>query len=305
MNEIDSITEIRGFNRFYTSILGLLNQHILHSGYSLTESRVIFEISKTECCTANQLCTVLDIDRSYMSRMMKRFEREGLIVRRANGQAGRNIEIRLTEKGNKVFQELNNRSNEQIQSILAKLGQEERKDLIHAIRTVKKYFSIGTKNISIRTFRREDMEYIIDRQLSLYESERHFTSQIWKKYLTEGVKALIENFNQQKDCVFILECDGNAAGCIAVTHTQEAVAQLRYFFLEPEMRGLGMGMTLLDKALDFCREKAYSRVFLWTVSVQETARKLYQKAGFEITQTSPNDSWGSPVLEEKWELDLV
>lgn len=93
-------------------------------------------------------------------------------------------------------------------------------------------------------------------------------------------------------------------GCVAITHTKDNVAQLRYFFLEPELRGLGVGTDLLHKALDFCREKKYSHVFLWTVSAQETARKLYKKAGFEITETSKNDNWGIPVLEEKWELDL-
>lgn len=304
MKEIDSITEIRGFNRFYTSILGLLNQHILNSGYSLTEARVIFEISKTESCTANQLCTTLDIDRSYMSRIIKKFEKEGLITRQINKYDSRNMEIRLTEKGNEVFKELNNRSNEQIRNIIEKLGSKECEDLIHAIRTVKKYFSIATKNIVIRSFQEKDIEYVIDRQLSLYESERQFTTQLWKKYLTEGVINLVEKFNEKKDCMFIVECDGNDAGCIAITHTEDNIAQLRYFFLEPEMRGLGVGTALLNKALDFCREKNYSHVFLWTVSAQETARNLYKKAGFELTETSENNTWGSPVLEEKWDLDL-
>ncbi|MDO5783829.1 MAG: GNAT family N-acetyltransferase [Eubacteriales bacterium] len=169
---------------------------------------------------------------------------------------------------------------------------------------MKKHLSIATKNIVIRPFCEKDIEYVIDRQLSLYESERQFTTQIWKKYLTQGVLELVEKFDAEKDCMLILECDGNTAGCIAITHVQNDVAQLRYFFLEPEMRGLGIGITLLNKALDFCREKKYSHVFLWTVSAQESARNLYKKAGFEITETSKNNSWGSPVLEEKWDLHL-
>lgn len=104
--------------------------------------------------------------------------------------------------------------------------------------------------------------------------------------------------------MFILECNGSPSGCIAITHTEDNVAQLRYFFLEPELRGLGTGTTLLNAALDFCREKKYSHVFLWTVSAQESARILYKKAGFIITETSKNENWGNPVLEEKWELDL-
>ena len=114
----------------------------------------------------------------------------------------------------------------------------------------------------------------------------------------------MEKFDPKKDCMLILECDGNASGCIAITHTQDNTAQLRYFFLDPEIRGLGAGTALLNQALEFCREKNYSHVFLWTVSAQESARRLYQKAGFRISQTSENNTWGSPVLEEKWDLDL-
>ena len=304
MESIDIVTEIRGFNRFYTNILGLLDQQIIDSGYSLTEARILFEISKTDICTANQLCSILDIERSHMSKIINKFEKKDLIKRRKCGKDNRNIEIQLTEKGMTVFHDLNNRANKQIEDLLEKLNVEDCEKLLNGIRTVKRYFTKATKNIKIRPYEERDISYVIDRQLSLYESERQFTTEIWKKYLTQGVISLIENFNPDKDCMLILECDGNASGCIAITHTEESVAQLRYFFLEPELRGLGAGKNLLDTALNFCREKKYSHVFLWTVSAQESARKLYKNAGFNITETSKNESWGSLVLEEKWDLDL-
>lgn len=304
MESIDIVTEIRGFNRFYTNILGLLDQQIIDSGYSLTEARILFEISKTDICTANQLCSILDIERSYMSKIINKFEKKDLIKRRKCGKDNRNIEIQLTEKGMTVFHDLNNRANKQIEDLLEKLNIEDCEKLLNGIRTVKRYFTKATKNIKIRPYEERDISYVIDRQLSLYESERQFTTEIWKKYLTQGVISLIENFNPDKDCMLILECDGNASGCIAITHTEESVAQLRYFFLEPELRGLGAGKNLLNTALNFCREKKYSHVFLWTVSAQESARKLYKNAGFNITETSKNESWGSLVLEEKWDLDL-
>lgn len=304
MKQIDIVTEIRGFNRFYTNILGLLDQYIVDSGYSLTEARILFEISKTDICTANQLCSVLNVDRSYMSKIINKFERNGLISRSTCDTDNRNIEIHMTEKGMAAFHELNDRSNKQIEDMLAKLEEGECEKLINGIRTVKKYFSKVTKDIKIRPYREQDIEYVIDRQLSLYESERQFTTEIWKNYLTQGVISLVEKFDPEKDCMFILECDGNASGCVAITHTEEHTAQLRYFFLEPELRGLGAGTNLLNTALEFCRQKKYRHVFLWTVSAQEAARVLYRNAGFTITETSENESWGVPVLEEKWELDL-
>ena len=304
MNKIDTITEIRGFNRFYTDILGLLDQYILDSGYSLTEARVIFEISKSKHCTANQLCAALDIDRSYMSRMITKFEKTGLLSRRVSQLDSRNIEISLTEKGLKEFHVLNERSNRQIEGLIEKLDSEDLKKMLDAMRKVKKYLSMATRAIEIRSYRDSDLSYVIDRQLSLYEAERHFTTETWKNYLTQGVIKMIERFDTDKDGMFILECDGNAAGCIAVTHVQEGTAQLRYFFVEPELRGLRAGSRLLNKALHFCREKKYRHAFLWTVSAQEAARSLYKSAGFEISETNENTDWGVPVLEEKWELDL-
>lgn len=304
MKQIDMVTEIRGFNRFYTNILGLLDQHIIDSGYSLTEARILFEISKTDVCTANQLCSLLDIDRSYMSKIINKFEKKGLINRSVCNTDNRNIEIRMTEKGTEVFHTLNDRANKQIEDLISKLNIEDCEKLIAGIRSVKKYFSKATKDIKIRPYQEQDIAYVIDRQLSLYESERQFTTEIWKNYLTQGVISLVEKFDPEKDCMFILECDNNASGCIAITHSDDNVAQLRYFFLEPELRGLGVGTGLLNTALEFCRQKKYSHVFLWTVSAQESARILYKNAGFKITETSENDNWGIPVLEEKWDLDL-
>lgn len=304
MKKNDVITEIRGFNRFYTNILGLLDQHIIDSGYSLTEARIIFEIGKTDTCTANQLCSILDIDRSYMSKIINKFEKQQLVNRTICSTDNRNIEIHMTDKGKAVLHELEKNANRQIEELILKLNNAEWEELINGIRVVKKYFSRATKSIKIRPYREDDIPYVIDRQLSLYEAERNFTTDIWKKYLTQGVLALVERFDSEKDCIFILECNGSPAGCVAITHTKDNMAQLRYFFLEPELRGLGVGTDLLNKALSFCREKKYSHVFLWTVSAQETARILYKKAGFEITETSENESWGIPVLEEKWDLDL-
>lgn len=304
MKQIDIVTEIRGFNRFYTNILGLLDQHIIDSGYSLTEARILFEISKTETCTANQLCSVLDIDRSYMSKIINKFEKKELISRQVSNTDNRNIEIHMTEEGMAVFHDLNNRANKQIEDLISKLESEDCEKLINSIRIIKKYFTKATKDLKIRPYQEQDIAYVIDRQLSLYESERQFTTEIWKKYLTQGVLSLIEKFDPEKDCMLILECDGNASGCIAITHTENHVAQLRYFFLEPELRGLGAGTSLLNAALEFCRQKKYSHVFLWTVSAQESARTLYKNAGFKITETNENNDWGSPVLEEKWDLNL-
>ena len=199
---------------------------------------------------------------------------------------------------------MNDKSNAQIESWLQKLKTDECVKITEAMHVIKRYLTIATTDLNIRSYRQSDVEYVIDRQLSLYDAERHFTSDTWKKYLTEGVLSLVERFDDEKDCMYILELNGNPAGCIAITHAENNAAQLRYFFIEPELRGLGGGRKLLDMALQFCREKHYQQVFLWTISAQETARKLYANAGFEVTETSENTTWGVPVVEERWDMDI-
>lgn len=201
MKKNDIVTEIRGFNRFYTNILGLLDKYIINSGYSLTEARILFEISKTETCTANKLCSVLDIDRSYMSKIINKFEKEQLISRYTCNSDNQNIEIHMTEKGKTVFHNLEYNANKQIENLISNLNMTDCENLIGSIRTIKKYFSRAIKDIKIRTYTEEDISYIIDRQLSLYESERNFTSNVWKNYLTQGVIALVEKFDSQKACI--------------------------------------------------------------------------------------------------------
>jgi N-acetylglutamate synthase-like GNAT family acetyltransferase len=171
--------------------------------------------------------------------------------------------------------------------------------------TIKKRHSAhAASDINIRPFRENDIEFVISRQLSLYALEYGFTSEIWKTYLTCGVHSFVNQFDDKKDCMFILERDGVSSGCVAITHVDEVTAQLRFFFLEPEMRGWGAGRQLLERAIDFCKEKKYEHVFLWTFNKLMAARHLYASTGFQITETRVNNDWGKSILEERWDLDL-
>ena len=168
----------------------------------------------------------------------------------------------------------------------------------------KRHSSQAASGISIRSFREHDIGFVISRQLSLYALEYGFTSEIWETYLTGGVHTFVNQFDDKKDCMYILEKNGVSSGCIAVTHVDEVTAQLRFFFVEPDMRGLNGGRNLLDRAIGFCREKKYDHVFLWTFSTLMAARRLYAGRGFQITETHVNNDWGTSVLEERWNLDL-
>jgi GNAT superfamily N-acetyltransferase len=161
-----------------------------------------------------------------------------------------------------------------------------------------------TSDSTIRPFRKDDVEFVISRQLSLYALENGFTSEIWKTYLAGGVYTFVNQFDEKKDCMYILEQNNVSSGCVAITHIDEVTSQLRFFFLEPEARGRGAGRELLARAIDFCREKKYDHVFLWTFNTLMAARHLYAEKGFQITDTRINNDWGQSILEERWNLDL-
>lgn len=158
--------------------------------------------------------------------------------------------------------------------------------------------------VRIRPFTGPDVDFVISRQLALYKSEYGFTSEIWNAYLTGGVRTFVNDFDPGKDCMYILENRGIPSGCVAITHAGAATAQLRFFFLEPAARGRGFGHLLMDRAIDFCKEKCYERVFLWTFSTLVAARYLYRSRGFRITGTHENTDWGEKILEERWDLVL-
>jgi GNAT superfamily N-acetyltransferase len=169
------------------------------------------------------------------------------------------------------------------------------------MKMTKEHTASVASNLTIRPFKLNDMDFVIAHQLALYEREYGFTSEIWRAYLTDGVRNFVNHFDSENDCMFILDKNGVPSGCIAITHVDEATAQLRFFFLEPEIRGLGAGRKLIDQAIDFCKERKYGCVFLWTFSTLIAARHLYGSKGFQITETNKNRDWGETVLEERWE----
>ena len=157
---------------------------------------------------------------------------------------------------------------------------------------------------TVRPFRKADLGYVISGQLVLYAAEYGFTSDSWNQYLTGGVHEFAERFDPERDCMYIAEHDDVPCGSIAIAHADDGTAQLRFYFMERELRGKGAGHLLIDRAIGFCRDAKYERVFLWTFSTLGAARHLYEDKGFRITETHVNNEWGGPILEEKWEREL-
>lgn len=301
-NKAVCISDIRKFNRFYTQVLGLVNRHILDSPYSLTEARIIYEIATTTNCTASMLMEKLGIDRGYMSRIIKRFEADRLICRKSAPHDNRVYYLCLAPKGEEVFAFIDKQSILQIEKLLAGLKQEKQEALLKAMKTIEDILAPASKQVAIRSFRQEDIQHIIDRHEVLYAQEYNLSSE-FKDYVADAMYKFAGSFNAKTENLWVAEYNGAAVGCIAIVKVDKQTAQLRWFLVEPEMRGMGVGNLLMQTAVSFCKEKGYKRVILWTLSILGAARHLYRRFGFELKETNTHHIWGRDLTEECWELE--
>lgn len=131
------IADIRHFNRRYTNMIGVLNGHVLDSGYSFTEARVIIEIGMNEPCIANMLVDSLNIDRSYMSRIIRRLVKLGLLYKQSSTDDQRVSLLRLTDEGKAVYKELDDRSNELIIRLFRALPSDELEEMHAAMQKIQ------------------------------------------------------------------------------------------------------------------------------------------------------------------------
>ncbi len=305
--DAQTIAAIRSFNRFYTNVLGLLERHILDSPYSLTEVRILLEIDRMKDCMANLLMEKLNIDRGYMSRILKRFETDGLICKEKSATDGRAFILYLTPAGKERLGVLEDRSSNQIQQLIKHLPETEQIKLVKSMNFIEGALLDGIhsrREITIRTYQTKDLEYIIKRHRELYENEYGFGPE-FGDYVEKYVLRFHQCHDEERERIWIAEAVGKPVGVIALVKNDDTTAQLRWFLVEPEMRGKGLGHRLMKTVIDFCRTNDYCHIQLWTVNILEAARYLYQYYGFQLTETKENNTWTRNLIkEERWDLYL-
>ncbi|ASV00198.1 bifunctional helix-turn-helix transcriptional regulator/GNAT family N-acetyltransferase [Bacillus subtilis] len=294
--------KFRKFNRFYTNVLGFLNEHIYDSPFSLTETRILFEIYNTPNCTAKALQDKLGLDRGYVSRIVKQFEIEDLIYKQRSKDDARHHYIFVTETGKTIYKKLEEKANEQVELMLKEINQKEQQKLSEAMAEIEEILSQSlsarTSEISIRDyFLSEDIQLLIEKQRQFY-AEAHGWDDTFLAYLQETFDADIEK-------IWIAESGGKFAGSVGLVKHDEKTVQLRWFLVDADFRGRGLGTQLLEHLVAYCQDMKFDRIFLWTVSTMAEARPLYEKFGFRISEVKQEAPlWGQQLTEERWDLEL-
>lgn len=306
MKSTQNIEKIRKFNRFYANVLGKIDQEIYNRPYSLTEARVITEINMRNGCTATEVRETIGIDRGYMSRIVQKLEEEKIIMKRPSEDDRRQHLLYLTDYGKEVLNGLVENANREVGKMIQTISKHDQLKLIKSMETIETILSDEYQphsEVNIRTFKPGDVGYIAHLHGKLYYKTYGF-GKTFEYYVLKGLTEFMENSEGGE--LWVAEVYGEIIGSIGITQSSKHIAQLRWFVIDEHYQGLGIGKKLMDTAIAFCRKQGYQRVFLWTVSILDTARYLYQKYRFKLIEEKPNETWtGSKLMEECWELSLT
>jgi DNA-binding MarR family transcriptional regulator/GNAT superfamily N-acetyltransferase len=297
----DYVTTVRRFSRFYTNLIGVLRGGLLDSPYSLTEGRVIFELAQHDATEVTGLRRVLDIDAGYLSRILRRLEADGLATRERSTVDGRRKLIRLTAQGRKVFAELDGRSTKQIETLLDRVGESDQRRLIGAMGTIEEIFSEAGKPTSVvlRQPAPGDLGWVVQRHGVLYAEEYGF-DQSFEVFVARIVADYADDHDPRRESAWIAEVDGNPVGCVFCVREDDDTARLRLLLVEPSVRGAGVGGRLVDECLRFAARAQYKIITLWTNDVLAEARRVYQRAGFELVSENRHHSYGRDLVGQDW-----
>ena len=305
--KLDRIAKIRSFNRFYTNLLGLLDRTLLKSEYSLSEVRIMFELNYLSPATGSKLVKVLNLDPAYLSRIISNFEKKGIVQKEQSNKDKRKQLLSLTSKGQQIISELQEKANEQIETLLIDIKDLEQDRLVSAMKTIEKILKSEHENpdfYSIRSHRPGDIGYITYRHGIIYANEYQL-DETFEAYVAKYMAKFIENYDSTKEHLWVVENGTEIIGSIAIVKVDEKVAQLRWLLVEPHERNKGIGKKLVHEALTFCKNRGYQKVKLGTFSDLLVARSLYEKNGFKLIDSTTHHKWGQNLTEEDWDLNLI
>lgn len=302
----ERVAAVRRFNRLFTRQIGVLREGLLHSPYSLTEARIIFELASREGLTASELGSELGLDGGYLSRILAKLEGQGLLDKVKSESDGRQRLLNLTAEGKEAFELLDSRSRDEVAELLNELSGGEQQRLLEAMEMIEGILGHGLKYAEpffLRQHEPGDMGWVIHRHGLLYAQEYG-----WDEHFEALVARIcadfITSYDPKKERCWIAEMQGKRVGSVFCVRENDAVAKLRLLLVDPKARGLGLGSRLVEECIRFARRTSYQTLTLWTNDVLEGARRIYETKGFKLVAEERHHSFGHDLIGQNWELAL-
>jgi len=299
------IAAVRRFNRFYTRTIGALQEGLLHSSFSLAEARVLYELDQRAEATATELGRDLDLDGGYLSRILQRLERNGLLARSLSAADRRQSQLSLTAAGRAAFAPLDQRARAEVGTLLTALPEMSQAALVASMATIETLLACTTrpKPWLLRQHRPGDIGWVIARHGAIYSEEYGFDSR-FEALVAHVAGDFLATHDPTVERCWIAECDGMNVGSVFVVRKSAGEAKLRLLIVEPSARGAGIGRRLVAECITFARSAGYRTMTLWTNDVLVATRTIYQQAGFRLVASHPHSDFGPPMVGEDWELRL-
>ena len=290
---------VRGFNRFYTHQIGVLQEHLLQSDFSLTEIRVMYELSSRGDLTSADLRQMLSLDAGYLSRLISGLEKKGLIQKVRSITDARAVQLHLSDLGRSVLAPLEEKTQQEVIALLSALPEPQQQQLTAAMQRIQTLLQGSAPSYVLRDPQPGDMGLVVQQQSALYAREYQWNWE-FEALVAEIVAKYLREFDPTRERCWIAEKDGAVVGSVFVVRHDDSTAKLRMLYVDASARGLGIGQRLVDECLRFARHAGYTRMMLWTMSALTDARRLYQKAGFELVEEEPTLSFGKPLVSQTW-----
>jgi DNA-binding MarR family transcriptional regulator/GNAT superfamily N-acetyltransferase len=310
------IEALREFNRFYTRRIGVLHEGLLATEFTLTESRLLWELAHRSSTTASELARELDLDAGYLSRLLGGFRRRGLVKAMPAPDDARQRRLALTPAGRKAFAPLDERSRRDTGALLAALPEAQQQQLLQALASARRLLGSSATPASppafmLRAHRAGDIGWVVSRHGALYAQEYGWDLR-FEALVGHIASRFIEQFDAAREACWIAESGGERVGCAFLVQARDdatnapepGTAQLRMLLVEPQARGLKLGVAFVAECERFARHAGYRRIRLWTNSLLLAARAIYQKAGYALVASEPHHSFGHDLVGETWELQL-
>lgn len=299
-----TIARVREFNRSWTEVLGLLDRGLLDTEHTLAEARVLFELARQPSRERSALQGQLGIDPSFLSRILRRLEGEGLVRSTPSSEDGRALDITLTDRGHAAYEVLDQRSSDQIRALLQPLTPGQTTLLTESMAVISNLVGRGgsTGAATLRGLEPGDLGWVVARHGAIYADEYGWNDE-FEALVARIVADYRENLSPDENA-WIAELDGARAGCVFCCRGDRETAQLRILLVEPWARGHGIGSQLVGTCIDFARDAGYSKMRLWTNDVLVAARKIYEAVGFRLVEEEEHHSFGHDLVGQIWELDI-
>ncbi|OUR77199.1 MarR family transcriptional regulator [Alphaproteobacteria bacterium 46_93_T64] len=302
----NNVEAVRAFTRFYTKKAGVLNELLLESNFGLTEARILYELQTKDQTTAKNLGQELDLDPAYISRVLKKFEKSGLIARKPSSLDRRKQVIFLSDQGKREYKVLDDKSTQLFHDLISELDTENQGKLLSAMNEIRSLLEDDKSSSSsylLRPHRPGDMGWIIQAHGRTY-AEEYGWDETFEAMVAKIAAAFIENFDVKSDCCWIAEKSGQAIGSAVVVREDRETAKLRLVIVDPKARGLGVGVRLVEECINFSRRAGYLKMILWTNDNLYAAIAVYKKLGFKLIRQKPHHSFGKDLVGQIWQLDF-